>query len=798
MINLEINARKIQVEKGTSIIEAADNAGIYIPRFCYHKNLSVAASCRMCLVEVDGVGKTLPACATVVSEGMKISTKSEKVANSQKAIMEFLLINHPLDCPICDQGGECDLQDIAVGYGITKSAFYQSKRSVSSTDISPLIETEMTRCILCTRCVRFGEEISGIRELGVVNRGESSEIGAYVQHMLHSELSGNVIDICPVGALTAKPSRYSVRSWELSEIPSIGYHDCVGSNTFVHVKKTTSSNKSDLVRVVPRENNLVNETWISDRDRFSYEGLSHEERCLNPVIKTSKGRWKEVTWDDALKLTATITKRIQSKNPNEIGFLLSSNITLEECYLVQKFARKIGTNNIDHRIRQTDFTDQENMSFILDNGIKIRDIENLDTILLIGSNVRLEQPIVSYNIRKAFLKKARIIAINPSDYSFDFSCEEVIKVKDPVYTLSRIFKGLTSISESELLPTKIRKIVNILKSGKKSGIFLGSLSINSNNYSLIRHLCLRIKNIIPEMYITLLMEGANPNGAYFAGGVPEHAESYLKVNEQNPGKNYKEMIDSNSIKLYYTLNFEPEYDTSYMSHTLKALKKSEFTVCMTPFVTKTMKKYADIILPISPFSENEGTLVNFENTWQTFSISCQPRGKCKPAWQVLRALSRLMNIRGLEYRNVQEVHHTLLKKSKLKEFLLENNDKISEKVLENKIALNKENFKNKLIRIGSYPVYCTDNVVRRAQSLQKSMTPEVNCIMINNNTANRLNLISGEKIAAIQGKSIVILPLSLDGRLANNVVVIPTGILGTSGFGISMAEVKLKRTTRGK
>ena len=419
MVEIEIDGKKFEVEPGSTIIEAADAAGIYIPRFCYHKKLSVAANCRMCLVEVEKAPKPMPACATPVTPGMKIMTRSEKALQAQRDVMEFLLINHPLDCPICDQGGECELQDQSVGYGRSESHYTEEKRAVASPDLGPLIETEMTRCIQCTRCVRFGEEISGQRELGLINRGEKEAISTYINTVVSSEVSGNVIDICPVGALTNKPFRYQARAWEMKEYPTISPHDCVGTNMYLHTRSEIEVPQCKVMRAVPKENEAINETWMSDRDRFSCDALYHADRVYKPMVKR-KGKWLETTWEALLPEIADKLMQLSSADANKLGVLMSPNSSTEEYYLLQKIVRALGANNIDHRLRTQDFSDQNFAPEFPNFGMKIAELEQAESVLLVGSNLRHEQPLLALRLLKACNEDAVVSAINAVDYDFNF------------------------------------------------------------------------------------------------------------------------------------------------------------------------------------------------------------------------------------------------------------------------------------------------------------------------------------------------------------------------------------------
>jgi len=777
MIEIEIDGKKLQVDEGSSIIEAADEAGIYIPRFCYHKKLSIAANCRMCLVEVEKVDKTLPACAIPVTADMKIFTKSKKAMDAQRSVMEFLLINHPLDCPICDQGGECELQDLAMGYGAADSKYDEEKRAVFNEDLGPLIDTEMTRCIHCTRCVRFGQEIANLPELGVVNRGEHTEIGTYVKHMMQSELSGNIIDLCPVGALTAKPSRYSVRGWEVIEHPMIAPHDCVGTNIYVHTKGREYSKERLIMRVVPRENESINETWMSDRDRFSYEGVYHHERCLTPMIKKNN-EWLEVGWDTVLYDVAMRTNTIIGEHDaHQIAALASPNSTVEEFFLLQGWLRALGSNNIDQRLRGKDFSDQDLVPEFLNQGIPIAEIEKLNTILLVGSNIRFEQPMIAHRINKAVLEGAKVFTINPIDYRFTFRSEGKIITADIILALTQVIKALETGGSSE----KTQQIADALKTSERAAVFLGAFSLNHPNAAYIRTQVRKIAELA-NVNIGIFTEGANAVGAYLAGAVPHRGPAGASVKGAR-GLTAKEVFVDKPVRAYFFLGFEPEYDTVFPGAAMQSLRASDLAVCLTSFVTDMMKTYADVILPIAPFTENEGTFVNVEGTWQSFDAASPAKGKAKPAWKVIRALARAMELDGFDYEFVTDIRDEL-------------KDKVDSMTpyQPQPVELGEApEFGEGLLRMGAYPMYCVDGIVRRAKSLQETMQNGIASIGLNKKEADKLGFNLGDQVTAIQGGTRVVLPVMIDHRLADGIVSIPMGLRETAGFGEVMAFVELER-----
>lgn len=778
MIEIEIDGKKIQVDEGASIIEAADAANIYIPRFCYHKKLSVAANCRMCLVEVNTVGKPLPACATPVTPDMQVFTRSKKAIDAQRSVMEFLLINHPLDCPICDQGGQCELQDLAMGYGTANSQYSQSKRAVFSEDLGPLIETEMTRCIHCTRCVRFGQEIANLPELGIVNRGGEAEITSYVKHMMESELSGNIVDLCPVGALTEKPSRYSLRAWEVVEHPMIAPHDCVGSNIFVHTKGREYFKERLVMRVVPRENELINETWISDRDRFSYEGVNHPDRCLYPILKTGD-TWEQRSWDEVIRHVAIrVHSIIQEYDPTQFAALLSPNSTIEECFLLQAWTRALGSNNVDYRLREKDFSDQDFVSSFPGQGVSLVDIEALETILLIGSDVRFEQPIIAHRMNKAVVKGAKIFVINPIDYQFTFEIAGKVITADVIQVLSELINCL----EMETGPTVIENIAKALRASEKAAMFLGAFSLNHPNAAYIRAQLNKIAEFVPSVSFGFLTEGANAAGAYLAGAVPHRGPAGSDISGP-AGLVAKSLLVDQPVRAYFTLGFEPEFDTVCPGSAIQSLSDSDLCVCITAFVTDAMKRYADVILPMAPFSENEGTFVNSEGRWQSFQACGPAKGQAKPAWKIIRALARAMQMNGFDYQCVDDVRDEL--KDKVASMPLSSQAKA--------FKLNRHPPKlNSLFRIGAVPVFCVDGITRRAKSLQEANRCMA-VIGLNSKEAKKRCFHFGDQVSAIQGQSRVTLPLMIDDRLADGIVSIPMGLTETAGFGEVMASVELER-----
>lgn len=785
MVELEIDNKPVSVEPGATIIEAADQLGIYIPRFCYHKKLSIAANCRMCLVEVEKVGKPLPACATPVTQGMKVYTVSKKAVEAQKIVMEFLLINHPLDCPICDQGGECELQDQSMGYGSSHSAYEQSKRAVFKENIGPLIDTEMTRCIQCTRCVRFGEEIAGMRELGVTFRGEHEQIGTYVKHMMQSEVSGNVIDLCPVGALNSKPARYTLRGWEIREHAAIAAHDCLGTNIFIHTRSQEYAPQREVMRVVPRENSEINETWISDRDRFSYLGLHHPDRVLKPRIKRN-GQWEEIEWQRALLEVADRTKGlVELQGADQVAALISPNATLEECYLLQKWMRAMGSSHIDHRFRQQDFSDQQSAPAFPNLGMAIADIENLQAVLLVGSHIRYEQPLLGLRLNKAAQDNAQIMAINPMDYRFMFPVREKLITADIVQGLAEVAAALTkNIPElANIKPSKTAQAMakQLQQAGKKGAIFIGEYALSHPHAASIRALAQMISEAT-EVTVGVLTDGANSAGAWLAGAIPHRGPGGALI--ENPGANAHQLLTSQRKRAYFLLGIEPEVDCATPAAALETLRQAGLVVCMTSFVTSAMEEYADFILPITPATETIGSFVNITGAVQNFAAVSVPSGEAKPAWKICRVLANLMELPGFEYADIHAVQ------TELREFT---DPALLNKTFPAQQTLRlSENSQAHLTRLAPWLMYRVDPLVRRATALQQTMSARLTSIAVHSKLAEKLGFSAGQEVTAVQGDSHLTLPLRIDDRLAESVVFIPSALAETAGFGQVSAPITLK------
>lgn len=786
MVEIEIDGKTLQVEPGAMIIEVADKVGISIPRFCYHKKLSIAANCRMCLVEVEKAPKPLPACATPVTAGMKISTISAKAKEAQRSVMEFLLINHPLDCPICDQGGECELQDISLEYGSSISRFTEGKRSVKDDDLGSLIETEMTRCIQCTRCVRFGTEVAGIRELGATGRGENMTITTYVKHSMESELSGNIIDLCPVGALTSKPFRFKARAWELQQTDSIAPHDCIGSNIHIHTLR------GKVLRVVPKENEKINEMWLSDRDRFSYAGLSHEDRLHKPLVKIN-GQWQETDWIGAFTtVVAGLNKVKQEYGAEQIAALASPNSTAEEFYLLQKLMRSLGSNNIDHRLQQTDVSDQEFLPLYPGLEFDLEELENQDLIFLIGSNIQREQPIAGHRIRKATLRGAQVISLNVSDYAvnFDQTDRMIISPAKLVRSLAGITKALGNLSNIELTPQARDLLQNIhptaseqvfaelLKNNKNTALLLGALAQNHPEAATLRSLSQLIAKLIGAK-IGYFTPGANSAGAWLAGVIPHRLPGGARL--ENPGLAANEAL-AQKLKAYLLLNAEPELDCANSLLASTALVEAEFVVALSCFKTEHLLQYANVILPTAAFSETAGTYVNITGNWQSFAAAANPPGEARPAWKILRVLANQLNIPGFEYSSAEEIQLELAEIAKHVSPLTEQ-WYCPAKINENNVT--------GLTRITEWPIYAVDALVRRSEPLQKAASNDPVAVWINPNLAERLQLVEGKIVTITQQQAQVRLPLIISSRIPDDCVFIPAGRNETAGLGSIFGAVEI-------
>ncbi|HXY76835.1 MAG TPA: NADH-quinone oxidoreductase subunit NuoG, partial [Steroidobacteraceae bacterium] len=654
LVNIEIDGVAVKARKGEMLIRVTDAHGAYVPRFCYHEKLTVAANCRMCLVEVEKAPKPQPACATPVQEGMKVFTKSPRAIGAQRATMEFLLINHPLDCPICDQGGECELQDLAMGFGRDASRYHEGKRAVIDENLGPLVATDMTRCIQCTRCIRFTEEIAGIQELGMIGRGEHMAVRTYIESTVNHELSGNIIDLCPVGALVSKPYRFTARAWEMAATPLIAPHDALGTNVFGHVLR------GKLMRVVPRENEAINEIWIADRDRFSYEGIYSPERLLAPLMRRGAD-WVATDWQNALALLA---EGLKSRAP-DLGVLMSPSCTIEEHYLAQRIARGLNCHNIDHRLRQRDFRDESADPPFPGLGMPIADVDRLGALLVIGSNLRREAPLLAHRVRKAARAGAHVAFLNPVRFPYLFPVRFYLAAEPEEWTaeLAAILAAaaaaagksvpahLAAAAKAARVTDAHRALAQVLLTAERRAVWVGALSARHAAFADLRALGAALADITGATF-GRITEGANAAGAYLAGAVP-HREPGGRPAE-HPGLAVHHML-RRALRAYVLVGgVEPSADTLY-PEALRTLGKSEFVVALTPFVSEELKSVAHLMLPIGTFAESSGTYVNGEGLWQSQSGAALPVGEARPLWKVLRVLGNLLNLEAFDYESSEEV-----------------------------------------------------------------------------------------------------------------------------------------------
>ncbi len=640
-IKVEVNGVEFDARPGEMLIAVTDRAGIYVPRFCYHEKLSIAANCRMCLVDVANVPKPLPACATPVTNGMKVATRSQKAIGAQKATMEFLLINHPLDCPICDQAGECELQDLAMGFGRDVARFAEGKRSLSDRDIGPLISTDMTRCILCTRCVRFGSEIAGIQELGTVGRGERTQIATFVGSTVDHELSGNVIDLCPVGALNNKPYRFSARAWEMQSLPTIAPHDCVGSNLSAHVLL------GRVKRVVPRVNEDINETWLADRDRFSYAGIYAPDRLQQPMIRED-GEWRVAGWEEALQLTASKLAGVACDSGGAgLGAWVAPSATLEEGYLLQRLLRHLGSANIDHRLRRRDFRLEERDPLFPSLGASLAEIEAADAILVIGSNLRREAPILAHRVRKAAVRGADVMFVNPARHQYLHPVAGYIETG--VDLVSGLRRCTTAVdAEAAAIAARLKAATS---AGKRAVILLGQIAGRHPRFADLRQLAGELAHAAGAE-LGYISEGANSAGLALAGVLPHRAAGGAPG--AGSGRNIAQMIEQ-PPKALLLLGCEPDRDCSDGEGAVRAMQAAGFVVALAPYLGDALKAHADVVLPVGTFAETAGTFVNAEGRWQSFGGVATPVGESRPAWKVLRVLSNLLQVPDSEYASAEDV-----------------------------------------------------------------------------------------------------------------------------------------------
>ena len=775
MVEIEIDGKKVEVQEGSMVMDAANRLGTYIPHFCYHKKLSIAANCRMCLVEVEKAPKPLPACATPVTAGMIVRTHSEKAVKAQKDVMQFLLINHPLDCPICDQGGECQLQDLAVGYGPSSSRYEEEKRVVHAKDAGPLISMkEMSRCIHCTRCVRFGQEIAGVMEFGMLNRGEHSEITTFVNKTVDSELSGNMIDLCPVGALTSKPFRYSARTWELSRRKSVSPHDSLGANLVVQVKG------AQVMRILPLENDAINECWLSDRDRFAYEGLNSADRLTSPMIKQD-GQWQTTDWQTALEYVAHGLRNVRHEHSvDSIAALATPYSTLEELSLLQKMIRGLGSENVDFRLRQSDTV--ADRSFTPWLGMSIDAFSHLKRVFVIGSFLRKDHPLLAAKLRTAVRRGAQVSLLHATDDDLLMPIANKL-IAAPSDWLALLGEVAVAVAQSkqidapaalaQLQPSATAKqIAAGLLSGEPRAIMFGNAAAQHPQASQLHALAQWIATNSNAQF-GYLTEAANTVGGYLAKALP--ANRNLAVAQFTQAK-----------KAYVLLNVEPELDCANPQLARSALDKAEMVVVMSPY--RHGMDYADVLLPIAPYSETSGTFVNAEGRAQGFNGTVKPLGDTRPAWKVLRVLGNLLSLDGFSYESSEDIRNEVLGVKTLDGLDL------SQRLSNNAdIPLHTPQTSTEIQRVADVPIYFSDAIARRSESLQQTVDAQAPKVKLSANLAQSLGVSAGSLVRVTQGTGSVTLPCAIESGLPNNVVRLAAAHTTTAALGSMFGSIKVEK-----
>ena len=775
MIELELDGRQVTVTEGSMVMHAADAAGTYVPHFCYHKKLSIAANCRMCLVDIEKMPKPMPACATPVTNGMVVRTQSAKAVNAQKSVMEFLLINHPLDCPICDQGGECQLQDLAVGYGASASRYQEEKRVVFHKDVGPLISMEgMSRCIHCTRCIRFGQEVAGVMELGMIHRGEHSEITTVAGTTIDSELSGNMIDICPVGALLSKPFLFKARTWELSRRKSVSPHDSTGTNLVVQVKS------GRVMRVVPLENDAVNECWIADRDRFSYEALNSSARLTRPMIKQG-GVWSEVDWTTALDYVADGLKRVRAEfGTDGMGALAHPGSTLEELHLLAKLVRGLGSENIDHRMRHADFSNTAPAGHARWLGTSVASLSRLDRAFVIGSFLRKDHPLLAQRLRQAARRGAQVHSLHAvhDDWLMPMAQQMTVAPSAWPQALADVAMAVAAACGIQApvageLRAGTQAIAASLLDGERKALLLGHAAAQHPQAGVL----LALANWIAEhtgATVGYLGEGGNAVGAQLVGALPGLG-----------GLHAGQMLNQ-PMKALLLLNTEPVLDAADAAAARSALAGSGLVVAMTPFkdLDLGLADVADVLLPIAPFTETAGTFVNAEGRVQSFHAVVKPLGDARPAWKVLRVLGNMLGLPGFDQETAEDVLAQALGDTATIAARLDNRSIT---------AIDVTPFTTGLQRIADVPIYATDAIVRRATSLQ--LTADARPPQAGLPTAlwQRLRLQSGDKVLLEQGGAALVMDALEDATLAPDTVRVAAGHPATASLGAMFGAIAVEK-----
>ncbi|TFW21234.1 NADH-quinone oxidoreductase subunit G [Massilia arenosa] len=778
MVEIEIDGKKVEVAPGSMVMDAANKLGTYIPHFCYHKKLSIAANCRMCLVEVEKAPKPLPACATPVSAGMIVKTASDRAVQAQRSVMEFLLINHPLDCPICDQAGECQLQDLAVGYGNGQSRYEEEKRVVAPKDAGPLISMEeMTRCIQCTRCVRFGQEVAGVMEFGMLGRGEHSEITTFVGKTVDSEVSGNMIDLCPVGALTSKPFRYTARAWELGRRKSVSPHDSLGSNLIVQVKG------GHVMRVLPLENEDINECWISDKDRFSYEALSTDQRLTHPMIKQG-GAWQQTDWQTALEYVAHGLRNIRHEHgADSIAIAATGHSTTEELYLLKKIASGVGSENIDFRLRQTDFA--LDGTVVPSLGMNIAEVPGLKRLLVIGSNLRKDHPLLSTRVRAAVKAGCKLTTIGSTadNLLMSTAARIVAAPSDWLAALSEVVAGVAAAKgvaapagfESVQASDKAKALAAALN-GEGGAVWLGNAVTHHPQFAQIAAAAQWIAEQTGAKF-GYTVEAANTVGGYIVGATSNKGNLFAqRAGEQK--------------KAYVLFNAEPELDAANPQQARAALDAAEMVVVLSAFAHGA--DYADVMLPIAPFSETSGTFINCEGRVQSFNGTCKPLGDARPGWKVLRVLGNLLTLDGFNYETSEQIRDEALGAGTASVQSKLNNI--------GRTAPQAASYANagSLQRYAEVPIYFADAIARRSEPLLRTADGQPPVAAMAPALAEHLGVRAGDDVKVTQGTGFAILPAAIDAALPANVVRVPAAHPNVSTLGDMFGEVQVEKAGESK
>ncbi|MBQ0218498.1 NADH-quinone oxidoreductase subunit G [Alcaligenes faecalis] len=775
MVELTIDGIKVDAPEGSMVIQAAHDAGVYVPHFCYHKKLSIAANCRMCLVDVEKAPKPLPACATPVTNGMVVRTRSEKAIAAQKSVMEFLLINHPLDCPVCDQGGECQLQDLAVGYGGSESRYKEEKRVVAAKSMGPLISTDaMQRCIHCTRCVRTGEEIAGVQEVGMLNRGEHAEITTFVGRAVESELSGNMIDVCPVGALLSKPFRFNARTWELARRRSVSPHDSVGANLVLQAKM------DKVLRVVPFENDEVNECWISDRDRFSYEGLYTEDRLTRPMVRGDDGQWREASWNDAMQTIVAGMNAVREKfGADQLGCIGSATSTTEELALLARLGRALGTENVDFRLRQTDARLDGALAGVPWLGMPLTALNELDRVLVVGSFLRKDHPLMAQRLRQAVKRGAQVSFIDSAADNPLFNAiagRMTVAPSQLANSLAQVLVAVAKAKDSAVpaglegvqVSAEAQQIADSLASGERVAILLGNMAVNSDQASVIAANANAIAQASGAK-LGFLTAGGNTVGGYLANAVP------------GKGGLTAEQMLAQTLRAYLVLNVEPALDSDLGERAVETLKSATFSVALTSY-RSAAEQWADVMLPVSPFTETSGTFVNAEGRVQSFKGAAAPVGDTRPAWKVLRVLGNLFQLDGFDDETSESVRDSVMAAGV--ESRLSNQINLAASVLPAASGLE---------RVADVPIYRSDALVRRSAPLQETPASAAPTARMAAATLAQLGLADGDLVKVRSSQGEVSLPAQLDDTVALNSVRVATAFSETAALGSAFGQLTVER-----